>query len=152
MKLPLNVKDRLDHWTPHVLDLGRGLLDQVRVKRVGTLRGMNVWIVNGEILRGRVDVDFTTGGNPARYSYVPNEDMWVEQDAKPSDSMPSLMHEFVEYTVMRKAGISNGNAHDIANVFEAQLRAALLDGELQITDYAGGIALVSSLLDRVLAP
>lgn len=97
----------------------------IRVRRVGKLHGLTVWIVDGERLRNEVDVDYVCGGNSARYSYCPRTEIWLDQNLSPTDATATLLHEYVEYRLMVKKGLSYEDAHDRASEAERILRGEL---------------------------
>jgi hypothetical protein len=98
----------------------------IRVKRVGKLNGMTVYTVNGEILRLDVDVDFTAGGNGARYGYVPINEIWLDKDMSFVDKTATLLHEYVEYDIMTRDGLPYDAAHDLASEAEHTFRLKLV--------------------------
>ena len=122
-----NVWDRMDVYEPHEPDVTPEQLSTYRKTLYGTVLGMQVWGVDGLSIRGTKDIDFTSGGNPARYRYVPNGELWVESAFSAPDALGVAVHEGVETVLMIK-GLPYGNAHDLANVFEWNLRQAVLQG------------------------
>lgn len=133
----------MDRWVPHagsslspqVLALVRGQGSWV----VGQAGGHAVLAVDGQVVRDLVDVDFTTGGNDARYRYVPPGEVWVERFLSPGDMAPVVLHELVEGALMR--GEVGGRrmgydaAHEAANRAERPIRAALSGGRIAVRDY-----------------
>lgn len=86
------------------------------------LPGITVWIVCGTWVRDNLDIDFTEGGNFARYaSFIPAGQVWIEGSVS-SDEVDSVMlHEVTELGWMQ-SGLSYDAAHDNANVAEAKVR------------------------------
>lgn len=82
-------------------------------------------LVDGEKVRRHIDVDFTMGGNPSRYAYVPKGELWVEKNLSPADRMSTFVHENVEHRLMKDEGMSYNDAHGAANRVDGPLRAAL---------------------------
>jgi hypothetical protein len=116
-----------EHHVPH----GRGvlpktMLDQIRLRSVAKIGGYSVWTVDGEAIRNRVHIDFTTGGNPGRYTYVPEGEVWVEKVLTPTDMSASLLHELVETVLMEQARWSYDDAHEAASGVEKALRSQLI--------------------------
>ena len=123
-----NESDRLDHWHEHGEHLPDDVVEHIELDQLGTFLGMPVFTIDGEFLRGHVDVDFTTGGNAGRYKYVPEWHLWVElRDV--TDTAPTIVHEGVECTFMRYLGLSYSDAHDCANMFEWPFRRMLAEGK-----------------------
>ena len=82
-----------------------------------------VWAVDGKTIRDHVDIDFTMGGNPARYGYVPLNEIWIEKvDGPPKDWACTLFHELVEDHLMWTENQSYSDAHDAASAVEQKLR------------------------------
>ena len=44
---------------------------------------IQVWIVYGAYVCGHVDEEFTNFGQHCRYSYIPEKEFWIDQEAKP---------------------------------------------------------------------
>jgi hypothetical protein len=114
-------KLRLTHYDPQRVKLPRRLMKQIRLHKLGRFAGRTVWIVNGSVVRAYVDVDFALGGNPARYSYVPAGELWVEDTGDESDVRATAVHEAVE-TAHMLDGMSYDEAHDLASAQETRLR------------------------------
>ena len=102
------------------------IIDHLQIQYLGDFFGMPVWAINGHYVRVHIDVDFTNGGNAARYLYTPKWVIWVEYDYESADQAPSIVHEGIECTLMRKYGLNYGDAHDCANMLEWPFRRSLL--------------------------
>ena len=81
----------------------------------------NVWLVNGQQIRDRLDVDFVLGGHDLRYSFIPAGEIWVDEAAKPEERECLVAHEIEERRLMA-GGMEYGKAHEAANVVEAECR------------------------------
>jgi hypothetical protein len=137
----------MDHYVPHAgSSLSAGVLAAVRSGGlVGEAGAHAVVAVDGQVVRDLVDIDFTTGGNDARYRYVPPGEVWVERFLPPSDMAPVVLHELIEGAIMRGEvsgppfggrRIGYDAAHEAANRAERPIRAALSDGRIAVRDYA----------------
>jgi hypothetical protein len=111
--------DRLEYFTDR---RPGGAVTNAHVERVGSLRGMTVWRVDGAKLRRDVDIDFTMGGSGARYQYCPLNEIWIEVILRGTDAAATILHEYVEYHLMRYSGLSYDEAHDIASEHELAFR------------------------------
>jgi hypothetical protein len=40
--------------------------------------GVSVWTVNGRLVRGAFDIDFTAGGHDDVYEFVPAGEVWID--------------------------------------------------------------------------
>lgn len=84
--------------------------------------GMRVRLVDGLRVRDVIDVDFTMGGNPSRYAYVPLGEVWVDECLGDEDRLATAFHETVEHGLMQR-GLSYDDAHGAATVAEKKFRA-----------------------------
>ena len=81
----------------------------------------NVWLVNGQYIRDKLDVDFVLGGHDLRYPFIPTGEIWIDEAAKPEERECLVAHEVEERRLMAE-GIEYGKAHEAANVIEAECR------------------------------
>jgi hypothetical protein len=124
-------KQELEKYKPHKTSISNDLLKQVRKKKLGKVNGIIVYLVDGAVIRDKkVDIDFTTGGNPGRYKFVPDvpPEIWVEYTMRKIDIVGSILHEYVEMEFMKNKGYEYSKAHRIANIFETKLRDKILAG------------------------
>ena len=119
--------DRSNHYNKTPRNINQNLLDNILVSKLIDIQGYEIWKVNGNVIRDLVDVDFVEGGNPARYRYVPSNQIWVEDNLSREDTIATAVHEIIEMELM-KEGLSYGKAHDQAAEIEKQLRNILPDG------------------------
>lgn len=106
--------------------LSPSLLRRIRSERIGRLHGFDVWLVDGTVVRNEIDIDFVAGGNPARYGYVPEGEIWVEQVYGPLDVEATALHEAIECERMQRLGESYDDAHDHALGHEQEFRRAAM--------------------------
>lgn len=114
-------KLRLTYYDPRRVELPAALMKRIKLRRLGRLAGYVVWAVDGAIVRSHVDVDFALGGNPARYSYVPEGEIWVEWTGSMDDVKAIALHEVNEAACMQ-AGASYDDAHESASRGERRVR------------------------------
>lgn len=100
--------------------VGRKFL-KYRKKKLTTLHGLTVWLVDGDALRSGLkagDVDFTMGGHGYRYLYIPRYEIWIDEVHKGTpDVWPVIWHEYIERILMRN-GMPYAQAHEIASRLE----------------------------------
>jgi hypothetical protein len=101
--------------------------------RYGQSGGVSAWKVDGQFVRNNIFIDFTEGGNPQRYDFIPSGEIWI--DNRNEDEAPLiLLHELHESALMA-GGMSYDDAHDAANKVEQAARddpeklAGLLEDE-----------------------
>jgi hypothetical protein len=98
-----------------------------RLRSLGRVVGLAVYLVDGERIRDEIDIDFTMGGNEGVYpNYVPRNEIWLDDAMHPLDMCATALHEIVERDLMLNFGMDYDHAHDIASANERPFRAELL--------------------------
>ncbi len=92
-----------------------------KIKKIGRLLGLDIWVVNGEKIRTKAYVDFTCGGHAYRYLYVPLNEIWIDNALKGGDVIATIWHELTERRYMAR-GWSYNEAHDFASRAEIKFR------------------------------
>jgi len=83
----------------------------VHVKLWKTMEnGVSVWIVNGRLVRSVFDIDFTEGGHDHVYEFVPQKEVWIDDDIEEPERPFVLLHELHERNLMDK-GMPYSAAH-----------------------------------------
>jgi hypothetical protein len=143
--------DRVDYYQPHTAStLSADLLARIERRYWGEVGEFKVYGVDGEVLRNTgADIDFTTGGNPARYLYVPPNKLWIEMVLRPSDALGVIIHEGVETIFMVAQGMSYSDAHDQANEHEWLVRQQIESGHLVIRTYDEAIQIADIWIKQV---
>jgi hypothetical protein len=101
-------------------------LEPPRIKYLGKVAGLTVYLVSGVDVRNNTDIDFTCGGNEAVYpSYVPPGEIWLDDAAGPLDRTATALHEIVERHQMMQFGKSYDDAHEVASATERPFRVEL---------------------------
>src|SRR5512136_1605671 len=80
-----------------------------------------VWIVDGEYIRGAIDEEFTNFGQHYRYPYIPEKELWIDQEAEHDERSFFIDHLLVEHDLMAK-GMPYGDALTRADVVERKER------------------------------
>jgi hypothetical protein len=83
--------------------------------------GVSVWIVDGRLVRSVFDVDFTEGGHDHVYEFVPQNEVWIDNDLEESERPYVLLHELHERNLMGK-GMNYDDAHEDSSKLEYHLR------------------------------
>lgn len=65
--------------------------------------GLSVWIVNGRLVRSVFDIDFTAGGHDHIYEFVPDNEVWIDDDIEEEERSYVLLHELHERNLMAKS-------------------------------------------------
>jgi hypothetical protein len=138
----------LDYYHPHPAEINPELLKKIKVKLLGKLGGMEIWAVNGDLVR-EVDPDFTTGGNPFRYTYVPEGELWIEMTSSPNETIITSAHERIESKFMEEEKLDYENAHDATVVYDITIRRAIDDGYLKAKTQEEAIKLADGILQNL---
>jgi hypothetical protein len=88
-------------------------------KRLGS--GVSVWIVDGRRVRSVFDIDFTAGGHDHVYEFIPDNEVWIDDDMSDAERGYALVHELHERNKM-KQGWTYARAHASANRVELRCR------------------------------
>lgn len=67
--------------------------------KVGVLKkigDVTVYLVDGEQVRNRYNVDFTQGGHDAVYSWIPQSEVWIDNDVPVEERDEIVLHECYE--------------------------------------------------------
>jgi hypothetical protein len=73
-------------------------------------RAVRVWIVRGDYVRDLYFIDFTEGGHDFVYHFVPEKEVWLDDDLSAKERRFVLLHELHERALMAK-GWNYGRAH-----------------------------------------
>jgi hypothetical protein len=83
--------------------------------------GISVWIVNGRLVRSGFDVDFTEGGHDYVYEFIPENEVWIDNDLNEEERPYVLLHELHERNLMAK-GWTYEKAHEDSSKIESFYR------------------------------
>jgi len=85
------------------------------------ISGIIVYIVNGEAVRDTFESDYSQGGNGFRYTFIPFNEVWIEDRFSEQEMRYIVTHECEELVRMRD-GMSYSKAHDEAKAIEDKMR------------------------------
>jgi hypothetical protein len=95
---------------------------QVHVRLWKTLEsGVSVWIVDGRLVRSVFDIDYTEGGHDYVYEFVPQNEVWIDNDVADVERPYVLLHELHERNLMAK-GMPYSKAHESSSKIEYYCR------------------------------
>jgi hypothetical protein len=83
--------------------------------------GVSVWIVSGRLVRSVFDIDFTEGGHDYVYEFVPENEVWIDDDVEEPERAYVLVHELHERNRM-VAGLTYNQAHTESSRLEYRCR------------------------------
>lgn len=86
-----------------------------------TNQGLRVWLVSGPIVRRDYDIDYTEGGTHPRYDWIPELEVWLEDEGTTLEKKFILLHELIERRLMIR-GLNYESAHYQASQYELNAR------------------------------
>ena len=103
------------------------LWPEIRVRHIGNVGDIQIFTVHGEIIRNKVWLDYTEGGNTSAYRWMKTKDIpqmiTIDADATQGEQELTKLHELTEYNAMTDKGIDYDTAHSKhANVAEQAAR------------------------------
>jgi hypothetical protein len=142
---------RLDFFKdrPKFFNFSENLINNIKEIKLGSLFNFQIYLVDDELIRDNLDIDFTIGGNFCRYAYIPPNEIWVSEYLHPSDISPTIVHEIVESMLMGK-GLSYDSAHNKANIYEFKLRKKINSGEIKIDTNSKILSCASKVVEDFL--
>lgn len=91
-------------------------MPQPYIKKLQTYRKINIWQVDGNYIRNKIDVNFNNSGHHYSFKFIPENEIWIDKDfscrgdedllAQQSIIERKLMKHGMEYT---KATVQAGN-------------------------------------------
>ena len=82
---------------------------------------IDVWVINGELVRDLFFVDFTEGGHDKVYNFIPENEIWLDDDISLKERGFVLLHEICERNEMA-GGKEYNPAHFMASSLEHYCR------------------------------
>jgi hypothetical protein len=83
---------------------------------------VEVWLVDGNLVRSYYKIDYTEGGHGYVYPWVPKPEIWVEDGVDHRELPYITCHEYLERRLMRDAGMEYDPAHEVCSTVEFDLR------------------------------
>ena len=102
--IPLDAPE-IPHPKGSMIQATPGSVDAAKVAKMELPRGvprsgLTVWLVDGTLIRDSVDVEFIGGGHVYRYPWIPEGEIWLENDTPTDDLKFYLLHELCERALM----------------------------------------------------
>jgi len=101
-------------------------------------KDIKVWVIRGDLVRDLFFIDFTEGGHDKVYPFIPEKEIWIDDDINMRERKFILLHEAHERNLMSK-GLTYDEAHKSSSTLEHHCRMhpeetkAKLEKELKIT-------------------
>lgn len=83
---------------------------------------VSVYLVDGKAVKPAYDMDFVEGGHGYVYSYIPKNEIWIDDQVDTDERDYVVLHELYERQRMKSLKESYERAHPRANRFEKQFR------------------------------
>ncbi|MEK7182237.1 MAG: hypothetical protein AAB679_00540, partial [Patescibacteria group bacterium] len=94
------------------------LIKRIHKKQIASYKnGLQIWLVRGNLVRDFYFIDFTEGGHDNVYSFIPKDEVWIDDDLSPQERRFVLLHEVHERRLMA-SGWLYSKAHRSANKIE----------------------------------
>jgi hypothetical protein len=90
---------------------------KVHLKTLTHAGPFTIFLVDGRLVRSNFDINFTEGGHDLVYTYVPKNEIWLDNDLSPGELPFILLHELFERSLMAK-GLTYNQAHRHASKLE----------------------------------
>lgn len=82
---------------------------------------IKIWLVNGEIVRDLFFIDFTEGGHDKVYNFIPEKEVWIDDDLSIKERKFVILHELHERNLM-SGGWDYNTAHYNSSSIEFDTR------------------------------
>jgi len=96
-------------------------LNKYYLEKLGAKEEVIIWLVNGNLIRKEVDIEFANFGQHYRFSFIPENEFWLDVEAVLNERPFFIEHLFIEWRLMKK-GISYETALASANEAETYER------------------------------
>lgn len=99
------------------------LIEKIHRKRFPpyTSDALNIWIVDGKLVRDTIFLDYDAGGHDRVYPWIPKQEVWIEEALSERERPFILLHELHERFLMG-TGKNYQEAHQGATIVEDRLR------------------------------
>jgi hypothetical protein len=104
---------------------------------LGKINGFDIFIINGDLVKTKLEMDFVEGANDQAYGsetnpdnkdVVPENEVWLSSEVFPQHIPYILYHELIEANIMKDTGADYSSSHSKANEYERIARKAKLFG------------------------
>jgi len=97
--------------------------------------GIRYVFVDGPFVRANFHIDFVEGGHHYRYEFIPEDEIWIEDEMSQIDTVAVGIHETIERRLMKNFGWSYDDGHDAASNIERKFRDIIMRKGTYIPDY-----------------
>jgi len=94
-------------------------INKLHLKLLGDIKTkLSVWSIDGCLVRTHFFIDFTEGGHHYIYDFIPENEVWIDNDLLSEEIPFVLLHELHERKLMKKLGWKYHRAHRHASQLE----------------------------------
>ena len=93
-----------------------------RISLITTTNDANVWLVNGKLVRDRLDIEFTNGGHHWSHKVIPENEVWIDREEPGADEQQLWTARQLLERQLCAGGMSEDDAFDKAQKMEIYLR------------------------------
>ena len=102
--------------------LHSGIAKKAHKELIWEKPGLQIWVVDGDLIRSTVDDDFTEGGHCEVYGkFIPKGEIWLDDENVKQEDPFILLHEAYELSLMQ-GGADYDSAHKRASRVEHEAR------------------------------
>lgn len=99
-----------------------GLLGKIKKKILSNYIGkVEIWLVDGKTVRDFFLVDYAAGGHDKVYTFIPKDEIWIDEVLYPNEIKFIILHELFERRLMSE-GKKYSEAHKSATLVEDYYR------------------------------
>jgi len=91
------------------------------IKKIDGRGNLQIWIVDGSYIRSHIDEEFTNFGQHYSFSYIPKNELWIEEETKTDERRFFIDHLLVEHRLMSQ-GVPYNKALEEADRVERKER------------------------------
>lgn len=92
------------------------------IKKLETVEDFDVWEVDGEHIRNKINREFTNFGQHFRFDFIPTKEFWIDKQHGSDEKDYFINHMLVEWNMM-KNGVSYDKALECADLLEKRERS-----------------------------
>jgi hypothetical protein len=72
------------------------------LRKVGQRGNITIWVVDGTYVRTHIDEEFTNYAQHYAFTFIPQNEFWLDQEASEDEQQFFIDHLLVEYELMKK--------------------------------------------------
>lgn len=123
LKLDKILRDKM-LWSRHIIDPTNNKPNQdIYLSKYGRFKDIDIWIVDGVLVRSIYKTDFVEGGHDYVYNFIPRGEIWIDAEVPKEERVFIACHEIAERVMMKDKHFSYDKAHDKASRIEWRFRS-----------------------------